>query len=464
MNTKIRFGLILVVTVFLAACGGGGGGGGGSGSPGGGDDGGGDGSGGDGDGDALVVVTLPAVAAYSIVTDIQALDLNDDTLPDLLVARTGETPFYSGVYLQALVNDGERGFTDETDTYFPDIDESGQWYEHLYLADLDGDGKQDIIRHMDQIEGSALAPLMRQAGGEFLPSDDATLVAAVSPLLPLDVDLDGDVDLLARTATNNTTEWLLYRNRLVEDGTMTFEDLGVVSSGLADAELLPTHIYSPAILDIDGDDYPDIIYGGPKYADDGFVDEQIALVVLLNDGDNTFTESAAHVFGGAVPAFVHQREMVVADFNDDGDDDVVVTNHGYDVPAAPTERNALLLSDGAGGFDEQAGDASTFDYLGFTHSAAAGDIDGDGDADIVFNDMHGPDVEPGKQLRILLNDGNAAFTNIDFTLPDPMQAKQWIATLLVDLDGDGFPELVLGGGDSGNDSIILWNDGTGSYQ
>ena len=122
------------------------------------------------------------------------------------------------------------------------------------------------------------------------------------------------------------------------------------------------------------------------------------------------------------------------------------------------------MSDGAGGFDEQAGDASTFDYLGFTHSAAAGDIDGDGDADIVFNDMHGPDVEPGKQLRILLNDGNAAFTNIDFTLPDPMQAKQWIATLLVDLDGDGFPELVLGGGDSGNDSIILWNDGTGSYQ
>lgn len=452
MRNTIRSAFILVFTAFLAACGGGGG----SES--------GDGNGnGNGDG-APAVVTLPGVAAFPIVTEIQTLDLNGDTLPDLLVARTGETPFYSGVHLQALVNDGERGFTDETDTYFPDIDHDGQWYDRLYLADLDGDGKEDIVRHMDQIEGNALPPLMRQAGGEFLASDDAVLAAAVSPLLPLDADLDGDIDLLARTNTNNTTEWLLYRNRLVEDGSMTFEDLGVVSSGLAAAEFLPTHIYSPAVLDIDGDDFPDVIYGGPKYGDDGFVDENIALVVLLNDGDNTFTESAAHVFGGAAPAYVHQREMVVADFNGDGAGDVVVTNHGFDRPPFPTERNALLLSDGAGGLDEQVGDKTTFDYLGFTHSAAAGDIDGDGDADIVFNDMHGPDIEPGKKLRILLNDGNGAFTNSDFTLPASLRQGTWIATLLADLDGDGSPELVLGAGDSGNDTVILWNNGSGSYE
>jgi len=411
-----------------------------------------------------VVVTLPKVAQYPIVTEIQTLDLNGDALPDLLLARTGETPFYSGVYLQALVNDGERGFTDETDTYFSDIDHNGQWYEHLYLADLDGDGQQDIIRHMDQLQGGGLPPLMCQADGAFLASDDATLVAAVSPLLPLDADLDGDTDLLARTDTNNTTEWLLYRNRLIEDGAMTFEDLGVVSGGLATAENLPTHIYSPAILDINGDDYPDVIYGGPRYVGDGFVDEQTALVVLLNDGDNTFTESAAFVFSGAVPAYVHQREMVVADFNGDSAGDVVITNHGYDQPPFPTERNALLLSDGAGGLDEQVGDATTFDYLGFMHSAAAGDIDGDGDADIVYNDMNGPDITPGKELRILQNDGTAIFTNINFTLPAALQQGTWISTLLVDLDNDGFPELVLGGGDSGNDSIVIWNDGNGSYE
>lgn len=467
----------------LAACGGGGGGGetgannndgtgdntGGDGSGNGGDDTGGDDTGDDNTGDGTggddtgqsKVVMLPAVDGYPIVSDIQSLKLNDDALPDLILMRTAEDPFYTGLFIQALINNGDRTFTDATSTYFPGIDNTLHWIERAYLVDLNGDSRLDIVGHVDG-GGDLLPPLLRQESGEFKASDDPVLAAATNPFVPLDTDGDGDFDLLMRGEDGGgNVEWTLLRNMLIENGTMTYQNDGAVTSGMPLASESAAFVYAPAIARIDDDDLPDLVYGGAKY-DGGFVDEPAPLVVLLNDGDNTFTESASHVFGGAVPEYVHLREMVVADFDGNGTEDIAVANHGYDAEPFSGESNSAIFNSGTGSLTVRTGDAETFDYMGYTHSADAGDIDADGDIDIVFNDFLGEAVtSDDDKLRILMNDGDGTFTRQPFTMPAEITGGAWTATLLADLDDDGYPEMILGGVDSGTESVVLWNDGAG---
>lgn len=40
----------------------------------------------------------------------------------------------------------------------------------------------------------------------------------------------------------------------------------------------------------------------------------------------------------------------------------------------------------------------------------------------------------------------------------------WTSCLLIDLNKDGYPELVVGSGDSVSKNQIFWNDGSGAFQ
>jgi hypothetical protein len=56
--------------------------------------------------------------ATHLVYDIQAADLNGDGRSDLLVAYQQDVVL-GGWELQILINDGQRGFTDQTNSYLP---------------------------------------------------------------------------------------------------------------------------------------------------------------------------------------------------------------------------------------------------------------------------------------------------------------------------------------------------------
>ena len=216
--------------------------------------------------------------------------------------------------------------------------------------------------------------------------------------------------------------------------------------------------YQSFTADLNQDGATDLIITGatPPSESDVSRGPQYGLI-LFNNGDNTFTPAE-----GDVPGSVAARNVLVEDFNNDGILDIYIADSGYDAQPFPGFKNQLLLGTGTGFTDISN---RLPDIEAFTHGAAAGDIDGDGDLDIIslnFDDV----VE--KLSYFLINDGEANFTVNRQRLPDSLVStdqeilKQSFSAELADLDGDGMPDLVIGRAQDGR-TRIHWNDGSGNY-
>lgn len=207
--------------------------------------------------------------------------------------------------------------------------------------------------------------------------------------------------------------------------------------------------------DVNGDGRDDIIMGVANLP--GFGQETPAsLRVLLNQGNGTFKEDDASIASGPLPKRVHPRHVFCADFNGDGRQDVFVAAHGWDAPPFPMELNALLVSSNGRWVDQSATLPQT---PAFTHTAALADIDGDGDIDIyVGSNSKGPSP------YFLINDGHGKFTADTTRLPPdmPAVAEQQLTSALVDINNDGFPDLVLPAYRD-REGRVLMNDRTGRF-
>ena len=204
--------------------------------------------------------------------------------------------------------------------------------------------------------------------------------------------------------------------------------------------------------DVNGDGQQDAVV---TYEDYPLQNQALPIRVLVNDGHGAFTDSATGVFAsGQAPSFVDAKAHAAADFNGDGRTDLFFANTGFEQAPYAGGANGLLLSGPSGLTDASA---SLPGYVAYNSSASAGDINGDGKADVVVAALgsRGP--------YFLLNDGTGHFTADTSRLPaaiaDPANG-QYGTTLLFDANGDARPDLFLGGD---GDSKILLNDGTGHF-
>ena len=149
-------------------------------------------------------------------------------------------------------------------------------------------------------------------------------------------------------------------------------------------------------------------------------------------------------FGG-----FHPRKAVVADFNGDDRADVIVADHGYDAEPFPGGLLFLYLSTPDGRLEKAKG---LEHIVGFHHSVAVGDIDGDGDAD-AFVTAFLP--------AFLINDGKGSMTLNREYLPKrfPMDHAGYHTSELVDVDRDGHLDLLVAGHEfEAEPPLILWGD------
>jgi hypothetical protein len=224
----------------------------------------------------------------------------------------------------------------------------------------------------------------------------------------------------------------------------------------------PTDLWGMRSADFNDDGWPDVVLWRGNFQS-GDADP---LDILLNDGHGNLTLGTSEVFAGTVPSVVEGRELVLADFNGDGRMDLFIADQGKDLPPHPGRQNTLVLSAPGGKMVDATGNLPQQHAM--THSAAAADIDGDSDVDLYVGNIWGQtDIPPQIWLNL---DGQGSFAVGSGRLPFPVEDNDYGAFTtceFADVDNDGAPDLILGdAGDElegGPDSLVLLNDGSGSF-
>src|SRR5690606_27023391 len=124
-------------------------------------------------------------------------------------------------------------------------------------------------------------------------------------------------------------------------------------------------------------------------------------------------------------------------------------------------RDRLLLNDGSGRFTDVTA-ARLPDDAADTLALAAGDVDGDGDPDLVPGNQD-PSAGQGAQDRLYRNDGSGRFVDVTGARM-PVDAERTSAVVMTDVDGDRDLDLVFTSDAFDQPRTRLYtNDGTGVF-
>lgn len=337
------------------------------------------------------VVSPPLQFAY-LVDDLSLADIDGDHDIDIVTVSTDVTSLLPLV----LVNDGHGNFSVA----------SGRIpltrARCSTMGDIDGDGDVDLIALRYQPTGpDHLVSLLNDGRGVFTTVSDVAITQLGPSLMSLfDADGDGDLDLLLSGGITN--------GLFINAGAGVFRD--------ETASRLPFGTVWCRTADIDGDGAVDILNARTG-----------VLEVWRNDRSGRFALWQAV----AVPWFGNIWTLPVpGDVDGDGDQDVLVVTWGQD---------SLLLNDGRG---QLAYDPSRLPArMSLSHRAAFGDIDEDGDLDLVI--ANGLNDVPGYVPWVYVNDGHGRFSDATGTRlgTSPTGCLQ---VALADLDGDRDLDIAFG--------------------
>ena len=310
--------------------------------------------------------TAVVYSSGGIFADAIAIaDVNGDGIPDLVVADCGANTQNNcaGGSVGVLLGVGNGTFGTAIVT---SLSPSGA--SSVAVADVNGDGKPDVIVGTGSDTAGLVGVLLGKGDGTFQPEVTYSS-GGLSPLAVAVAELgNGKFDVVvantwdpARTVSNVGV--------LVGNGDGTFQKAVVYGTG----GFFPDSV---ALADVNGDGKPDMVVANSSVTSSS--DSPGNVGVLLGNGDGAFATAKTYLSGAYGAASV-----AIADVNGDGTPDIVVANcsgNSGDCTIPPNGDIGVLLGNGNGTFQTAitlgSGGNSPF-------GVAVGDVNGDGKPDIV---------------------------------------------------------------------------------
>ena len=284
----------------------------------------------------------------------------------------------------------------------------------LLLADLDGDGDDEIISG-DNLPG-IIYVYISNGDGTFATKVSYSVGSGftyyVNDIKAIDINKDGKMDIVTSNGANSFGSVSVFLGN--GDGTVqtaTHYSVGTKTDYLA-------------IADIDKDTWPDVVVSQ-------HFDKKVG--VFINNGDGTLAAMVNYDVSTDGPA-----ELEVVDFNNDTNLDIIV--------ASRTDGIALLAGNGNGTFN-----ASTLitSAASSVENIAIGDLDGDSNIDLMY--VHSLDRG---DFYVQFGNGDGTFT-AHMLYMGPSAGMNELG--LADFDGDGDLDAVIATYDSSYGLGVLIN-------
>jgi len=348
-------------------------------------------------------------------------DIDGNNYLDIFVANhAGASVFWTndadGIALEGMsINVGNSNAA-----AFGDFDDDNDL--DLFIANGDGDGEENIILRNGGESETRFDPILER----FIVTYDSDVRTASENLTVYnskDVaigDLDGDEDLDAVVANLNGPNTIWKNSKQQDQNNANFEVCGLSGCGWEPTDSV-SQTEGVALGDLDQDGDLDIVFansGGQKST------------IWFNHGNGTFGTAPVQSIDSS-----DGKDVALGDVDNDGDLDILIIN-GSGQPNHLWINQGFYQNDQLGKFES----GQFLDNLTYTPTGAFGDVDGDTDLDIVAG--NGVWINQGAAQAGIV--GKFRRENSNEISPIGNSATQAIA--LGDIDRDGDLDVVVANG------------------